>query len=276
MRDNPNSDYVFLLWHKHFLSDGSSLADVKLMGVFDRSESAEQARDEALMAPGFSDFPDGFEVEILPSDEVVSDNEESGLSELVASAVLARFSEIFDDSPAGNSHSQRLQGMLRLGTPTVSNLIEEVHQQIRDVDLIDEIEFNMLAQWMPFRPEVVVGSGFHVNEQSIASSFWHFRRQNYPLPPAWFEAKRRSWRTLWAAHKQTLLFDEMDGVQAVTLLSELFLQAETESERAYARQVPLRLWMSGAKNFAFTTSLVSENSLAPANMDAIVTALSAG
>jgi len=55
---------VYLLWHSRPLDDHpeSPETDDKLLGVFESSELAEEAKAAALLQPGFRDWPDFFEI----------------------------------------------------------------------------------------------------------------------------------------------------------------------------------------------------------------------
>lgn len=57
---------VYLLWHTHDLADGTGDepdVDAKLLGVYSSSQQAEARIARARQLPGFSDSPDGFQVE---------------------------------------------------------------------------------------------------------------------------------------------------------------------------------------------------------------------
>jgi hypothetical protein len=60
---------VFLLWHIHELSNGEE--DAKLIGTYSSLEKAEQAKQRALVLPGFQDVPEGFVIDkyILDRDD---------------------------------------------------------------------------------------------------------------------------------------------------------------------------------------------------------------
>jgi hypothetical protein len=49
---------VFLLWHVHEFPDGED--DAKLIGVYSSGKQAEQAKQRAILQPGFRDLPNGF------------------------------------------------------------------------------------------------------------------------------------------------------------------------------------------------------------------------
>jgi hypothetical protein len=52
--------FVYLLWHTHAATDGSS--DEKLLGVYSTEEHAQARIEQARLLPGFGEAPDGFEV----------------------------------------------------------------------------------------------------------------------------------------------------------------------------------------------------------------------
>jgi homoserine kinase type II len=54
------TDLVALLYHVRELGDAE---EVKLIGVYRSEDEAWLARDRVAGAPGFVDFPDGFEVD---------------------------------------------------------------------------------------------------------------------------------------------------------------------------------------------------------------------
>lgn len=60
-------EYVFLVQHVHVLDDGEE--DVKLIGVYSTERLAAAAVERALALPGFSDAPDGFNIDRVLVDE---------------------------------------------------------------------------------------------------------------------------------------------------------------------------------------------------------------
>ena len=52
---------VFVLQHVHTLDDGTE--DVKLVGVYSSRENAQAAASRLAQAPGFSEAPDGFDID---------------------------------------------------------------------------------------------------------------------------------------------------------------------------------------------------------------------
>jgi len=52
---------VFVLQHVHSLDDGAE--DVKLIGVYSSRQKAQEAVARLAAAPGFSDAPDGFNID---------------------------------------------------------------------------------------------------------------------------------------------------------------------------------------------------------------------
>lgn len=52
---------VFLLWHIHEFSNGEE--DAKLIGAYSSLEKAEQAKQRALVLPGFQEVPAGFVID---------------------------------------------------------------------------------------------------------------------------------------------------------------------------------------------------------------------
>ena len=52
---------VFVLQHVHTFDDGKE--DVKMIGVYSSHEQAEAAIERPSVKPGFSDAPEGFEID---------------------------------------------------------------------------------------------------------------------------------------------------------------------------------------------------------------------
>lgn len=53
---------IWLLLHHHDDPDLPLGGDDKVLGYFTSQHLAQQARDDAMPLPGFSQFPDGFEI----------------------------------------------------------------------------------------------------------------------------------------------------------------------------------------------------------------------
>jgi hypothetical protein len=51
---------VYLLWHSH--PTGANENNEKLIGVYASEEAATATRNRLLVLPGFSSFPEGFEI----------------------------------------------------------------------------------------------------------------------------------------------------------------------------------------------------------------------
>jgi hypothetical protein len=58
---------VFILWHIHALPDGTE--DAKLIGVYSSHALAEQAKNRAVMKPGFRDMAEGFLIDRYSVDQ---------------------------------------------------------------------------------------------------------------------------------------------------------------------------------------------------------------
>jgi hypothetical protein len=57
-------DTVYILWHTH--PTGAGEENEKLIGVYATEESALAAQSRLLSKPGFSSFPQGFEIAACP------------------------------------------------------------------------------------------------------------------------------------------------------------------------------------------------------------------
>ena len=53
-------DTVYILWHTH--PTGANENNAKLIGVYASEEAAMAAQSRLLEKPGFSSFPEGFEI----------------------------------------------------------------------------------------------------------------------------------------------------------------------------------------------------------------------
>jgi hypothetical protein len=58
---------VYVLQHVHSLEDGTE--DVKLIGVYSSRDNAQAAITRLRQAPGFSDAPDGFQIDEYQMDK---------------------------------------------------------------------------------------------------------------------------------------------------------------------------------------------------------------
>ncbi len=60
-------DTVYILWHTH--PTGANETNEKLIGVYASEEAAMAARGRLLEKPGFSSFPEGFQIDRYPIGE---------------------------------------------------------------------------------------------------------------------------------------------------------------------------------------------------------------
>lgn len=59
---------VFLMWHVHEMHDTGD-DETKFIGVYSTQASAERAAAQLRAQPGFSDYPDAFEIHEYTVDE---------------------------------------------------------------------------------------------------------------------------------------------------------------------------------------------------------------
>ena len=67
MRSGRRRSTVYLLVHeRNVMEGGNSLRRSKEIGVFSSRHTAEEARDKVVREEGFRDFPDGFQIVVVP------------------------------------------------------------------------------------------------------------------------------------------------------------------------------------------------------------------
>lgn len=83
----PTGDQTaaYVLWHARAFGQTPDAFETKVLGVFGSVSNANEARSAALNLEGFRDYPDGFDIERIPIDEPLFQDDELGVAEVAAS-----------------------------------------------------------------------------------------------------------------------------------------------------------------------------------------------
>jgi hypothetical protein len=144
----PGPDVAYFLWHKRASDRFEDATESKLIGIFDSRGTADESVHQVDHAEGFIDYPGGFSVEVIPVDQTVYDKADSGLVTIVRwyrCQGTAHGTKSAEDQGSAEVFGR----IIDLGSGTVYNLVEELHQQVRDREESERVRRGITAAWMP-------------------------------------------------------------------------------------------------------------------------------
>jgi hypothetical protein len=249
---------AFFLWHKRASDRSQDATETKLIGIFDSPTTADESLHEVEQAEGFIDYPEGFSVEVIPVDQTLYDNDDSGVGTIVrwyrslsteneTKSVEGQGSGEGEGSVGDPGSAEVFRRIIDLGSATVYNLIEELHQQVRDRGEIERLQCGITAAWMPKSADrrSTARSKSTTNVEEMSSRYWAFRRAGYPLEPEWTAPEHARWKQLANAHRQVLLLWDLNDTQILDLVVNLLDLCESDDERVHVRVGLLTSWLNG-------------------------------